>query len=198
MKLPRDISGRNAVKKHYRLWATFKSGYAPLLDPETEEIVALVRVDIPVRYTEALERVNQTFYLLGASVLHAKGEIPQGFQMIETLSAMYTESLGSGARTIFLAGAFAVLFSTLFSVLAGRTRIYSDIFGQLGWINFHDQQQRRRSIAYVAWAVPFIWAVIFGWAFYDEHLTWHTLVGTTLIIAGCLIAGRPTRGESGS
>ena len=42
----------------------------------------------------------------------------------------------------------------------------------------------------------FVWAVIFGWAFYDEHLTWHTLVGTGLIITGCLIAGRGKRDEN--
>ncbi len=105
--------------------------------------------------------VTAAFYLLGAAVLHAQGDIPQGFQMVETLSAMYTESLGPGAKSIFLVGAFIVLFSTLFAALAAWTRMISDIFGQIGWINFFDFQQRRKTIALLAWIIPILWALLF-------------------------------------
>ena len=81
--------------------------------------------------------------------------------MIETLSRMYTESLGPGAKTFFMAGAFIVLFSTLFAALAQWTRQFSDIFGQLGWIDFFDHHERHRSIAWLSWIFPFSWALIF-------------------------------------
>ncbi|MGI9544767.1 MAG: Nramp family divalent metal transporter [Cyclobacteriaceae bacterium] len=105
--------------------------------------------------------VTAAFYLLGAAVLHAQGNVPQGYEMVETLSAMYTESLGPQARTLFLAGACVVLFSTLFAALAAWTRQFSDIFGQIGWINFYDLSDRKKTIAWLAWAFPLLWAAMF-------------------------------------
>ena len=34
----------------------------------------------------------------------------------------------------------------------------------------------------------FIWAALFGWLLYDEQLTITTVAGTSLIVAGCLLA----------
>ncbi|CAN7391765.1 DMT family transporter [Mesorhizobium sp. LjRoot246] len=36
----------------------------------------------------------------------------------------------------------------------------------------------------------FIWAVALGWFFFGEEVTWATLTGACLIVAGCLIAAR--------
>jgi S-adenosylmethionine uptake transporter len=36
----------------------------------------------------------------------------------------------------------------------------------------------------------FVWAILFGWVFFDEGVVWTTMVGAVLIIAGCLIAAR--------
>ncbi len=41
----------------------------------------------------------------------------------------------------------------------------------------------------------FIWAAIFGWLFFREPVTWPTLAGTALIVAGCWLAARPARPE---
>ncbi len=105
--------------------------------------------------------MTAAFYLLGAAVLHKAGNVPEGYAMVETLSTMYTESLGPQAKTFFMIGAFMVLFSTLFAALAAWTRQFSDIFGQLGWIDFRDAYQRRKSIAILSWIFPFLWALIF-------------------------------------
>jgi drug/metabolite transporter (DMT)-like permease len=37
----------------------------------------------------------------------------------------------------------------------------------------------------------FVWAAIFGWAFFREPVTTPTLAGTALIVAGCWLAARP-------
>lgn len=37
----------------------------------------------------------------------------------------------------------------------------------------------------------FVWATMFGWLFFREGVTLPTLAGTTLIVAGCLLASRP-------
>ncbi len=105
--------------------------------------------------------VTAAFYLLGAAVLHAQGTIPEGYAMVETLSAMYTESLGPAAKTAFLVGAFITLFSTLFAALAAWTRQITDIFGQVGWIDFKDFAVRKKTVAILAWVIPLLWAILF-------------------------------------
>lgn len=111
----------------------------------------------------AYTTVTAAFYLLGAAVLHAQGQVPEGYTMIETLAGMYTESLGPWAKRMFLAGAFAVLFSTLFSALAAWTRIDSDALDKVGLIDFNNPTSRRRSIAALAWFFPLAWAAVFLW-----------------------------------
>src|SRR5690606_31971362 len=54
-----------------------------------------------------------------------------------------------------------VLFSSLFASLAAWSRLYSDVFGQLGWINFFDTAQRNKVIAILAWTIPFMWAIVY-------------------------------------
>ena len=105
--------------------------------------------------------MTAAFYLLGAAVLHRSGEIPEGYAMIESLSRIYTETLGPGAKSVFLLGALVVLFSTVFAALASWTRIFSDCFGQIGWIDFYNPTVRRRSIAVLAWVFPLVWTVLF-------------------------------------
>jgi len=72
------------------------------------------------------------FYLLGGGILHGMGVVPQGSEMIKLLSRMYTETLGSWSLYLFLVGAFAVLYSTLFSSTAANSRGLADFAGMLG------------------------------------------------------------------
>lgn len=101
------------------------------------------------------------FYLLGAAVLHKSGNVPEGYAMLETLSTIYTETLGDGAKSIFLAGAVIVLFSTLFSALAAWTRQYADMLSQIGVINFTDQLERLKTIKFLAFFLPAGWLLLF-------------------------------------
>ena len=105
--------------------------------------------------------VTAAFYLLGAAILYNRGAIPQGNQLIETVALIYTESLGPGVRNVYLVGAFFVLYSSVFASLAAWTRMYSDLFGQLGWIDFSNVSQRTRVIAVLSWVFPTAWALIY-------------------------------------
>ncbi len=105
--------------------------------------------------------VTAAFYILGAAVLHGRGEIPEGYATVETLSKMYTETLGGWAKGIFLAGAFVVLYSTLFAALAAWARQFADAFGRLGMLDFFNLRHRRLFIAAFAWISPMIWCVLF-------------------------------------
>lgn len=152
----------------YNYWCIEK-GYAAFTGPPSNRPEWKERAKgwIRVMYLDALVAmavytlVTAAFYLLGASILHNRGVIPEGNQLIETVALIYTESLGAGVRNVYLIGAFFVLFSSLFASLAAWTRMYSDIFGQLSWINFADELQRKRVIAILAWFFPATWALTY-------------------------------------
>lgn len=66
------------------------------------------------------------FYLLGAAILGRSGLNPEGTELIRTLSVMYKPVFGAFAPTLFLFGAFAVLYSTFFVATAGHARVDAD------------------------------------------------------------------------
>lgn len=105
--------------------------------------------------------VTVSFYILGSAVLYGRGEVPEGYEMIEILSRMYTETIGSGAKYIFLTGAVIVLFSTAFSCLAAWSRTFGDAFGRLGIIDYFNREERKRFIAVFAWVVPAVWVILY-------------------------------------
>jgi Mn2+/Fe2+ NRAMP family transporter len=152
----------------YNYWLIEK-GYAANsgLRKNTKEWENRAKGWIKVMYLDALLSMivytimTAAFYLLGAAILHRQDLLPAGMEVVETLSHMYTESLGNWAGTMFLIGAFVVLFSTLFSALAAWSRLFSDAFGQIGWINFKDYKQRHLAIGIFAWFFPLSWASLF-------------------------------------
>jgi manganese transport protein len=72
------------------------------------------------------------FYILGAAVLHPQGLDPQGAGMIATLAQMYVKPLGLWTREVFLIGAWAVLFKTLYVATAANSRLTADFLDLTG------------------------------------------------------------------
>jgi manganese transport protein len=152
----------------YNYWCIEK-GYARFTGPAAEhpEWKERARGWIRVMYLDAFLAmivytvVTAAFFLLGAAILFQHGEVPEGYRMIETLSRIYTESVGPAARGIFLIGSFVVLFSTLFAALAIRTRVFTDLFGVLGWIDFSNLKVRLRTIRVLAVVFPVLWTIAF-------------------------------------
>jgi manganese transport protein len=136
----------------------------------------------------AYTTVTAAFYILGAAVLNARGDVPEGYAMVSTLANMYTESLGPWAKGVFLTGAFFVLFSTAFSALAAWTRIYSDTFSQFGWIDFHNARQRSIAIKTLACVFPTLWALVFLWQQSPVNMVLWGGVATAAILLIVVIA----------
>ena len=101
------------------------------------------------------------FYLLGAAILHDQGRVPEGYDMIRTISQIYTESLGSGAMFVFLSGAIITLFSTLFVASVSSTRMFTDAFAQIGLLDFSDEAIRNQWFRALGIIVPVIWTISF-------------------------------------
>jgi hypothetical protein len=105
--------------------------------------------------------VTAAFYLLGASVLHGRQEIPEGNAVIDTLANIYTQTLGSGVRNAYLIGAFFVLYSSVFATLAYWSRLFIDIFSSFLWIDGSNEKIKSRGVAILAWVIPFLWILAY-------------------------------------
>jgi hypothetical protein len=152
----------------YNYWLLEK-GYASYTGPCNDSVEWERRAKgwIRIMYLDAmLAMVAYTlmtvmFYLLGAAILHRQELVPENHELISTLGTMYTDSLGPWARSVFVVGAFVVLYSTLFAALAAWTRMFSDAFARVGLFDFGDEVKRRQCIAICAWIIPAIWASLF-------------------------------------
>jgi len=147
------------IEKGYARWTGARDA--------SDEWAARAKGWIKVMYWDALLSMviytvaTAAFYVLGAAILHGRGEVPQGNEMIRALSQIYTESYGPGAMVIFLVSAVVVLYSTLFVNCAATARMVSDGLAQFGALDFHDDRQRSRWIAILAWALALFWAALF-------------------------------------
>lgn len=101
------------------------------------------------------------FYVLGAGVLNGKGLIPAGPQMIATLSKLYTETLGEWSLPLFLVGAVAVLYSTVFASTAAHCRVFADFIGMLGVYDRHNYALRLKTTRIFVVILMFVPSVYF-------------------------------------
>jgi Mn2+/Fe2+ NRAMP family transporter len=84
------------------------------------------------------------FYLLGAGILHATGQVPKGPEMIEVLSNIYTQTLGGWAKWVFYLGAVVILYGTIVAATAGHARMFADFMRLLGNFEHDDYKARNR------------------------------------------------------
>jgi Mn2+/Fe2+ NRAMP family transporter len=101
------------------------------------------------------------FFLLGAALLHGSGKEVNDGNMIASLSEMY-RPLGELGLTIFLLGAFVVLFSTMVTASASNARLLAD-----GLVLFEriekpkNDEARGRLLSKCCIAVPVFCALVY-------------------------------------
>ena len=95
-----------------------------------------------------------SFYFMGATVLHAQGLHPQGKDMILTLSRMFVDTFGGWTQLVFLIGAAAVLFKTLYLSSAGNARLIADFLSLSGAVRYREPIQRAKVIHRVSILIP--------------------------------------------
>ena len=116
------------------------------------------------------------FYLLGAAILHRVGLNPEKDHLVRSLAVMYVPVFSSWASTVFLFGAFAVLYSTFFVANAGHARTFSDAMRLVGLIK-SDEETRQKWIQRLSAIFPLLCVVIF--LFYSEPAQLVLLSGVT-------------------
>ena len=106
---------------------------------------------------------TMAFYVLGAAVLHPRGLSPSKEGLVRTLAAMYEDVFHPWGDEMFLFGAFAVLYSTLFVATAGNSRVAADALGVYGLVD-RDEAARRRWVKILCALFPFLQFVVYCWS----------------------------------
>ena len=88
--------------------------------------------------------VTAAFFLLGATVLYRQRIVPEGLEVVDQISQVYTQSYGDWSKWVFLIGAFCTLFSTLIVIAAASGRMWTDLFRSLGFLNAENPNAVRR------------------------------------------------------
>lgn len=120
----------------------------------------MMRIDAWVSFA-IYTTTTLAFYLLGAAVLHAKNLQVENSQMISTLSHMYRETFGAWSFWLFLLGAFAVLYSTVFGATASNARLFADALALFGLVRYATPADRARWVKIGCILLPTAFAVVF-------------------------------------
>jgi hypothetical protein len=81
--------------------------------------------------------------------------------MIEKLAEMYVPTFGDWTRFVFLIGAWAVLFKTLYVATASNSRLTADFFSLAGFVRYDGATARRICIKWLCVLFPSIGLVLY-------------------------------------
>ncbi len=115
------------------------------------------------------------FYLLGAAVLGRSNLLPEGSEMIQTLSAMYQPVFGSFTQNLFLFGAFAVLFSTFYVAIAAQGRLAVDM-AKVSGVAKLDEADRLRGLKWMGVVLPIL--SVLCYVFFPKPVVLVLIAGT--------------------
>jgi Mn2+/Fe2+ NRAMP family transporter len=153
---------------YYPYWCLEK-GYARNIGPDDGSAewranakgwLKIMRMDAWVSFG-LYTTTTLAFYLLGAAILYAKNVKVENSQMIETLSLMYREVFGEWSFWMFLVGAFAVLYSTIFGATASNARLAVDALDLFKLKHYRDPTERARWLKYACVALPVAFTTVF-------------------------------------
>lgn len=144
------VTGVGATELFYYPYWCLEKGYARYVGrPDgTPEWDARARGWIRVMHLDAWVSMivftisTVAFYLMGAAVLHRQNLVPDSDSLVDTLSKMYVGPFGQGTRILFLIGASAVLFKTLYLSCAANSRLLTDFLVLAGMAPARTAEER--------------------------------------------------------
>ena len=156
------ITGVGASELIYYPYWCLEKGYARHIGPrdDTPDWRRRMLGWLRVLHTDAVLSMliytgaTIAFYILGAAVLHGQGLQVTDRELIETLSEMYRQTLGTAGAWIFLVGAFAVLYSTFFVATASNARLFADAAAIFRLTRYPDEAARLRVVRAACVGLP--------------------------------------------
>ena len=100
------------------------------------------------------------FYILGAAVLHPQGIIPEGREVMTTISSIFSTTVGTWGGVAFLAGAGVALFKTIIANVPSLGRQVGNTLAVFGAFDWDNQKQRDRWMRVIMIILPVVWGLL--------------------------------------
>ncbi|MDN6328617.1 MAG: Nramp family divalent metal transporter [Brachybacterium sp.] len=151
----------------YTYWVVEK-GYAAWTGPNdgTESWVARARGWISVMKVDAwvswviYTASTAAFYILGAAVLHPQGLVPEGNDVMLTISSIFDSAVGRWGGVLFLVGAGLALFKTILANVPSLARQVGHTLAIFGAYDWNDQHARIRWQRVIMIVLPIGWGIL--------------------------------------
>ncbi len=140
----------------YSFWC-FEKGYAAWTGPNdgSEEWDRRARGWISVTKKDAwvawvvytLSTVS--FYILGAAVLNSQGLAPTGIDVLDVISRIFADTIGSWAGVAFLLFAAVALYKTILASVPSLSRQTAASMAVFGFYNWLDTRARNRMMRFL-------------------------------------------------
>lgn len=100
------------------------------------------------------------FYILGAAVLHPQGLVPEGNEVMLTISSIFDSAVGRWGGVLFLIGAGLALFKTILANVPSLGRQVGHTLAIFGAYDWKDQQARDRWQRVIMIILPICWGIL--------------------------------------
>ncbi|AXH97743.1 Nramp family divalent metal transporter [Ornithinimicrobium avium] len=100
------------------------------------------------------------FYMLGAAVLHPQGLEPQGTEVMEVISGIFSGAVGEWGAVLFLVGAGVALFKTIIANVPSLGRQVANTLSVFGAFDWADMERRDRWMRVIMVILPITWGIL--------------------------------------
>lgn len=179
----------------YSYWCVEK-GYARFTGPNdgTEAWAARARGWISVMKKDAFLAwiiytiATASFYVLGAAVLHPQDLVPEGDEVLNVLSRMFTDVMGDWSKYLFLLGAGVALIKTILANIPGFARQVSNTLAIFGAFDWNDLEARNRWFRTLMIVLPVTWAVFYFFVQSPVQMIILAGIGNALFLIAVVVA----------
>lgn len=146
------------VEKGYAAWAGPNDG-SPGWIARARGWIAVMETDAWVSWV-IYTISTAAFYILGAAVLHPQGLTPQGTDVMEVISSIFTTTVGTWGGALFLAGAGVALFKTILANVPSLGRQVANTLSVFGAFDWTDTAVRARWMRVIMIVLPIVWGTL--------------------------------------
>lgn len=118
-----------------------------------------------------------SFYMLGATVLFKQGLVVEGSELINTISRVFTDTLGGWAGPVFLVFAAVALYKTILANVPGLARQTAASLATFKFYQWTDRKRRDRVMRTLMVIMPIAWGCL---ATFAQSPLFLVLLGGTL------------------
>lgn len=146
------------VEKGYAAWSGPRDGSAEWA-ARANGWISVMKVDAWVAWV--IYTVSTlAFYILGAAVLHPQNLIPEGSEVMSTLSSIFSSAIGPAGSVLFLIGAGLALYKTVIANVPLQARIVTNALAVFNVFTWTDQRRRDWWMRLIMIILPISWGII--------------------------------------